>query len=310
MVNLKTREISMISFIIPFSTIEKDKFLNLNEKKSLWSENNTGNIVYSTIQTINNINKLKCDKEIILVDNSHTWPDMELENLMVVKGWQALPKDKLLKTDEFMNHSEVELSLENIGCLTMWVSMAFHCGIQYSKGDYIILQHNDIFYHNDLINELLTRLERDCLGYISVENKKVWMSTYLSRKRLFDKYIDGVKFSPVDGGHVKTNFGLADAYFFLTRRSFFDNYNVDWCYGDTNHGATIKCLEEETEYLHLGPYYDNPNFKTPNNRLHTYFYNEKPLLTHLKGGFSEHKMSSQDFEDELNSYFTGLNNAN
>ena len=31
---------------------------------------------------------------------------------------------------------------------------------------------------------------------------------------------------------------LSDAYFFLTRRSFFDNYNVDWCYGDTNHGAT------------------------------------------------------------------------
>ena len=28
----------MISFIVPFSTIEKDKFLNLNEKEDLWEE--------------------------------------------------------------------------------------------------------------------------------------------------------------------------------------------------------------------------------------------------------------------------------
>ena len=81
-------------------------------------------------------------------------------------------------------------------------------------------------------------------------------------------------------------------------------------YGDTNHGATIKCLHEGINYLHLGPYHDNPNFDTPKNELHTYYYNDTPFLTHLKGGFSEHKMSSQDFEDELNSYFTGLNNAN
>ena len=29
----------MISFIIPFSTIEKERFLNLNEKEDLWEEN-------------------------------------------------------------------------------------------------------------------------------------------------------------------------------------------------------------------------------------------------------------------------------
>ncbi len=49
----------MISFIIPFSTIEKDKFLNLNEKKDLWEENDSANIIYSTIKTIKNINSLK-----------------------------------------------------------------------------------------------------------------------------------------------------------------------------------------------------------------------------------------------------------
>ena len=55
----------MISFIIPFCTIEKDKFLNLNEKEVLWKETNSANIVYSTIKTIKNINKIiKCENYI------------------------------------------------------------------------------------------------------------------------------------------------------------------------------------------------------------------------------------------------------
>ena len=49
----------MISFIVPFSTLEKDKFLNLNEKENLWEENNESNIVYCTIKTLKNINSLK-----------------------------------------------------------------------------------------------------------------------------------------------------------------------------------------------------------------------------------------------------------
>ena len=44
----------MISFIIPFSTIEKDKFLNLNEKEQLWEENDSANIIFSTIKTMTN----------------------------------------------------------------------------------------------------------------------------------------------------------------------------------------------------------------------------------------------------------------
>ena len=300
----------MISFIVPFSTIKKGHFLNLNEKNGMWDENDESNVIYSTMKTLKNINSLKCEKEILLIDNSHTWPGIELPNVRVVKGWQALPKKELENIPEYMNHKDIKDSLNNIGCLTMWVSMAFHLGTQEAKGDYIVLQHNDTFYDNDIMNDLIDKLNDEKLGYISVDCKKVWMSTYLSKKRLLDKYIDVVKFSPEDGGYVKTDFGFADAYFFLTRRDFFDNYNVDWVYGDTNHGATIKCLHEGINYLHLGPYYDNPNFDTPRNQLHTYYYKDIPFLTHLKGGFSEHKMSSQDFEDELNSYFTGLNNAN
>ena len=299
----------MISFIIPFSTIEKDKFLNLNEKEDLWEENDAGNIVYSTIKTIKNINSLKCEKEIILVDNSHTWLEVDLPNVRVIKGWQALPLEELEKIPEYMNHRDIQASLDNLGCLTMWVSMAFHLGTQEAKGDYIVLQHNDTFYHQDCIDEMIQQMEEEELEYISVDNKKIWISTYLLNKDFLDKYIkeytaQPVSIKPENGGYVNTKkIGFADAYFFLCKRKFFDNYNVDWYYGDTNHGATIYCLYNDLKYLHLGPYYDNPNWDTDDKYpTNTYHYKDKPFLTHLKGGFSENKMSAKDFNEEFTEY--------
>jgi hypothetical protein len=305
----------MISFIIPFSTIEKDKFLNLNEKDSIWEENDSASIIFSTIKTIKNINTLKCEKEILLVDNSHTFPDIDLPNVRVIKGLQALPLKELEKIPQFMNHRDIQLSLDNLGCLTMWVSMAFHLGIQKSKGDYIVLQHNDTFYHQDCIDEMIEHMDKEELEYISVDNKKIWISTYLLNKEFLDKYIKEYSSQPVvirpeNGGYIGTKkIGFADAYFFLCKRKFFDNYNIDWYYGDTNHGATIYCLDNDLKYLHLGPYYDNPNWETEDT-LHTYFYKDEPFLTHLKGGFSEHKMTSPDFEEEFNKYLKELKSAN
>ena len=305
----------MISFIIPFSTIEKDKFLNLNEKEDLWEENDSANIIFSTIKTIKNINSLKCEKEILLIDNSHTFPDVELPNVRVIKGWQALPLEELKKIPQFMNHRDIQLSLDNFGNDTMWASMAYHLGIQESKGDYLVLQHNDTFYHRDCIDEMIEQMETEDLQYISVDNKKIWISTYLLSRNFLDKYIKDysqqtVSLRPENGGYVKTKkIGFADAYFFLCKRKFFDNYNIDWYYGDTNHGATVYCLYNDLKYLHLGPYYDNPNWETEDT-LHTYHYKDKPFLTHLKGGFSENKMSSVDFETEFNEYLKELKNAN
>tara|TARA_Y100000592_G_scaffold65460_1_gene101830 strand:+ start:6597 stop:7502 length:906 start_codon:yes stop_codon:yes gene_type:complete len=300
----------MISFIIPFMTVEKDKFLNLNEG---FEYSDSTNVVYSTIKTIKNINSLKCEKEILLIDNSHTWPEMKLPNVRVIKGWQAIPLEELKKIPEFMNHKDIQLSLDNFGNDTMWASMAFHLGIQESKGDYVVLQHNDTFYHKDCIDEMIEQMEVEELEYITVDNKKIWISTYLLNKNFLDKYIKDysqqqVLIRPENGGYVKTKkIGLSDAYFFLSKRSFFDNYSVDWYYGDTNHGATIYCLHHNLKYLHLGPYYDNPNWKT-DNTLHTYNYKDEPFLTHLKGGFSENKMSSKDFEVEFQNYLKELKN--
>jgi hypothetical protein len=273
----------MISFIVPFSTLEKDKFLNLNEKENLWEENNESNIVYCTIKTLKNINSLKCRKEILLIDNSHTWPDIDIPNVRVIKGWQAQPLKELRKDDRFMNHFTfspymelnigIDQSLDNAGALTMWVSLAFHLGIQEAKGEYVVLQHNDTFYHRDCIEEMMEQMEQQELQYISVDNKKIWASTYLNTKDFLDLHLA-----------------------------------KDWYYGDTNHGATIYCLFHDLKYLHLGPYYDNPNWETPNG-LHTYHYKGKPFLTHLKGGFSENKMSSEDFQDIYDSYIQEIHSS-
>jgi len=301
----------MISFIVPFMTIVKDKFLNINEG---FEYSDSENMIYATTKTIKNINSLKCEKEILLVDNSHTWPEVDLPNVRVIKGWQALPLEELEKIPEFMNHRDIQLSLDNFGNDTMWASMAFHLGVQEAKGDYVVLQHNDTFYHQDCIDEMIEQMEEEELEYISVDNKKIWISTYLLNKDFLDKYIKEYSLQPVviqpdNGGYIKTKkIGFADAYFFLSKRKFFDIYDIDWRYGDTNHGATIYCLENDLKYLHLGPYYDNPNWET-GDTLHTYYYKDEPFLTHLKGGFSENKMSSKDFEEEFSEYLVGLANA-
>ena len=43
----------MISFIVPFMTIVKDKFLNINEG---FEYSDSENMIYATIKTIKNIN--------------------------------------------------------------------------------------------------------------------------------------------------------------------------------------------------------------------------------------------------------------
>ena len=91
------------------------------------------------------------------------------------------------------------------------------------------------------------------------------------------------------------------SYLSQNRKEFFDDYDVDWRYGDSNHGATMKCLEQGLKYLHLGPYYDNPNFDSMEpEHYNTYYYDSVEFLSHLKGGFSENKLSEIKQENTQN----------
>ena len=277
----------MVSFIIPYCTYSTKNPINL----APWKDTDDEKILLATKAAIENINRTHYfTKEIIVVDNSNTFPDTDLPNVKVVKGWQYLPVKEIKKQKGFEKYD-----IDNFNTLTMWVSMAYNIGIQHAKYDYLVLQHNDIFYHQSGILQLIEDMKEYDWKYVSADGKKLSISGYLSNKELFDRYIKNFDYQPYDGGYVRTkDIVLADCYFFLTHKSFFDDYFVDWAYGDTNHGATVKCLEEGHAFCHLGPYHDNPSFKEKED-LHPYYLKDdpNPFITHLKGGFSEHKMTEE-----------------
>ena len=85
---------SMISFIIPFCSIDKKKNINIPET---WDNNNWYSMVTMTIKVIKNIQTYRGEYEIILVDNSNNWPSIGIPNLKVVDGYQCRTKEELLK---------------------------------------------------------------------------------------------------------------------------------------------------------------------------------------------------------------------
>ena len=280
----------MISIIVPFA-VKYNNDVNLHN----WPNQDIGYYIYNTIQCIKNINNtLDFEKEIILVDNTNNFPNIKMPNLKIVKGWQYLSEDELKSKKNFNKYQ-----IDNFKNLSMWVSMAYNIGIENAKGDYIILQHNDIHYHNNIIPTLISTLEKDSLEYISVDYKKLSISGYLGNKEVIDNILNDIEIGYSEGGYVKTKeLGFADCYFFLCKKEFFNDYFVDWKYGDSNHSATLKCLKENKKFLHLGPYYDNPNFET-DSTIRTYYYNNEKFITHLKGGFSENKLSYKKQKSDL-----------
>jgi hypothetical protein len=293
-----------VSIIIPFVSLSEKQRGHLHTFKNT----NYDTTVLTTIEAIRNINKVlkKIDKEIILVDNTHNFPKVTLPNLKIVKGWQGYTKEELRKQPDFEKYN-----INVFNNSTMWASMAYNIGIQHAKGDYIICQHNDIFYHNECVNDMINYLEKTKIEYISADYKKMFISGYVMNKEridsIFEKKKIEIDFSPFDGGYIKTeDFGVADCYFFLCRKEFFDDYYVDWGFGDTNHGATIKCLENDKRFYHLTPFYDNPNFDTTFNSR-TYKWFDRPFCTHLKGGFSEFKITKNG--DEYQNYMRYLLSA-
>ena len=271
-----------LSIIIPFSTTGPGVHLPKD-----WPETDRAHVVFNTISVIKNINKkINISKEIIVVDNTNTFPDIKMDNLKVVKGLQYRSKAIINKWAK-----ERDLKIDNLTNQTMWASIAYNVGIENAKGKYIVLQHNDFFYQSSMINLLINRLEKDKLGYISCDSKKITLSGYLYNKELIENLVGNVEINHEEGGYIKTKkLGFADCYFFLTKKSFFRDYKVDWSWGDSNHGATIKCIKENKGYIHMGPYYDNPNYES-NTTERIYNFEGKTFGTHLKGGFSEHKYS-------------------
>ena len=276
----------MVSFILPFASTTDNLYK--------WKEPDSDIIILTTILTIQNINKTfsKHSYEIILVDNTNSFPDIKMPNLKIVKGLQY-KKEKDISLEEMIKYN-----ISDFENLTMWVSTAYNIGIEHAKGDYIFLQHNDVFYHNDLMEDIIELL--DTHEYVTIDSKKINLTGYLGNKEFFDNLGIDIEIAHDDGGYLKTKeIGMADAYFFACKKEFFDDYIVDYGYGDTNHGATIKCLLEKKPTFHIGPYYENQNYETEDID-HSYILNGKSFVTHLKGGFSENKLSFKKSNNRYN----------
>ena len=170
-----------ISFILNYCTVERVNHLLLDIKDT-WLEQTDSNGIYSaTIQVINNINKFcKVPHEIILVDNSNTWPGENLENLKVIKGLQTLTKERLRHHPLLKEHPDyftIKNQWTKLDNLTMHVSLGMYLGTTFAKGEYIVCQHNDFYYHGDFFKEFMKKIDNE-VEYISVDSKKVWMGNY------------------------------------------------------------------------------------------------------------------------------------
>ena len=163
------------------------------------------------------------------------------------------------------NKYKIQNSLDNLGCLTMWVSMAFHLGTQEAKGEYIVLQHNDTEYlfdrysEKEVIHDAINLLERENYEYITVDKK------------------------PPKGNSPYGYDYFADCYWFLCRGDFYSKHNiwVDWKRGDNNHLATITCKDKGLKYLHLPGFFETKEHdKFEFNQK--YVYNSKDGNNFLK----------------------------
>ena len=64
------------------------------------------------------------------------------------------------------------------------VSLAFHLGTRHAKGEYIV--YNDV--HRDCMDEMIQQMKEEELEYISVDNKKIWIQSYILHKDKLDPY--------------------------------------------------------------------------------------------------------------------------
>ena len=222
------------------------------------------------IQQILEMNPL----EILVMDNEGNFPKHENSLVKVIPSYQSVgyiehksPYNPIwlekitiddYYEDEHMNHAK---------CL----AMAYNHGIIEASGDYLVIQHNDTSYLDNVIEKQIELLEKENYEYITIDKK------------------------PPKGVSPKGYDYFADCYWFLCRGDFYSKHNiwVDWKRGDNNHLATITCKDKGLKYLHLPGFFETKEhdkfefnqkygYNSKDGNVHT--FNDKPFIIHLKGG--------------------------
>tara|TARA_A100001515_G_scaffold144177_1_gene147454 strand:- start:879 stop:1676 length:798 start_codon:yes stop_codon:yes gene_type:complete len=218
--------------------------------------------------------------EILVMDNEGNFPKHDNQLVKVILSYQSagyfeglpISQSRVQNRPSWLNEINIEDYVEDVDFnAAKSTAMAYNHGIIESSGDYLVLQHNDTLYLDNVIEEQIELLEKENYEYITVDKKPV-------------------KFKELEKYEY-----FADCYWFLCRRDFYSKHNiwVDWIKGDNNHLATITCHDKGLRYLHLPGFYENDetnkwdffkkyNYNTNEGNLHT--FNNKPFLIHRKGG--------------------------
>ena len=225
------------------------------------------------IQQILEMNPL----EILVMDNEGNFPKQDNPLIKVIPSYQTYDFTK--ERPDWLNKINIDdyyedKKMNHAKCL----AMAYNHGIIESKGEFLILQHNDTKYlPNFKVKEMLDELVSNDYEYITIDKKP-------AKHKEYEKYEY-----------------FADCYWFLCRKDFYSKHNiwVDWIRGDNNHLATITCKDKKLKYLHLPGFFENKEhdsydfnkkygYNSKDGNVH--IFNDKPVIIHRKGGTGLHRV--------------------
>ena len=262
---------SKVSYILVWSDTNT---MNRNDSKSYnVDERVNKELLKHTLNLIDQILEMN-PHEILIMDNEGNFPKHENKLVKVIPSYQSVGYIK-------KNSPYNPLWLEEITIDDYWedwdfnaaksTAMAYNHGIIESSGNYLVLQHNDTLYLDNVIEEQIQLLEKEKYEYITIDKKPIKFEEYKKYEY------------------------FADCYWFLCRKDFYSKHNiwVDWVRGDNNHLATITCFDKGLKYLHLPGFYETKEtdrreflkehyFDIREGNLHT--FNDKPFIIHRKGG--------------------------
>jgi len=263
-----------VSYIVPWgdtNTLSRNdpKYYSVNER-----DNKA--LLKHTLYLIEQILELN-PYEILIMDNEGNFPKQDNDLIRVIPSYSSvgyLDGDRPEWLDK-INISDYTNDIDMNFAKTL--AMSFNHGITEAKGDYFILQHNDIKYlfenysSKKVIKDAIELLEDKNYEYITIDKKP-------PKHKEYEKYEY-----------------FADCYWFLCRKDFYTKHNiwVDWIRGDNNHLATITCKDKGLKYLHLPGYFENYEhdrsqfnnkyfFETNVGNVHV--LKDRPFLLHRKGG--------------------------
>jgi hypothetical protein len=289
------------SFILIYSSTRH--FVQFDPKS--WKERDFDleeKITNHTNNLLTQIQSIPIEKEILLMDQTNDFVrEGSMEDLKIIPTYQYyMEMDDMdnFNLDLYIGDKYPKTGGVRRADHTLGASMAYNHGLSLSSGDYIIFQHNDTLYDfvssdkKTLFFDLVNYLEENDYQYLTIDKKPI-------KNREYPEWNDKIEY-------------YADCYWFMCKPSFYyDNKIwVDWTRGDTNHLATIYCVNNKLKFKHFPGYFEigGEERKYWNNKLGInasthilpHLFQDKVFIYHYKGGTGLNTFTKKN-DDFINS---------